>query len=115
MMSAAALLPTASMAAPVPTTASKQRPNTGISPREESLFDFGWRFAFGHASDPAKDFGYGAGQADFAKTGDFKIAKAAYDDGGWRMIDLPHDWAVELPFVNDEGGEGDSKLRSHGA
>lgn len=114
MMSAAALLPTASMAAPVPTAASKQRPNTGISPREESLFDFGWRFAFGHASDPAKDFGYGAGQADFAKTGDFKIAKAAYDDGGWRMIDLPHDWAVELPFVNDEGGEGDSKLRSHG-
>ena len=27
---------------------------------------------------------------------------------------MPHDWAVELPFVNDEGGEGDSKLRSHG-
>lgn len=25
-------------------------------PREKLLMDFGWRFAFGHANDPAKDF-----------------------------------------------------------
>ena len=25
----------------------------------------------------------------------------AFDDSEWRSIDLPHDWAVELPFEND--------------
>jgi beta-galactosidase len=113
-VSTAALLPAVGLTAPTVEVPSTQRLNAGMLPREEALFDFGWRFAFGHGSDPAKDFGYGAGQSDFSKTGDFKIAKAEYDDSGWRAIDLPHDWAVELPFVDDEGGEGDSKLRSHG-
>lgn len=85
-----------------------------IAPREELLLDFGWRFSFGHASDPALDFGFGLGQSDFSKTGDFKIAKSGFDDTGWRMLDLPHDWAVELPFVNDEVGQGDANSRSHG-
>lgn len=85
-----------------------------IAPREELLLDFGWRFAFGHASDPAQDFGFGMGQSDFAKTGDFKIAKSEFDDSGWRALDLPHDWAVELPFVNDDRVQGDANSRSHG-
>lgn len=85
-----------------------------IAPREELLFDFGWRFAFGHGSDPTRDFGYGFGQSDYSKTGDFKVAKADFDDLGWRPLDLPHDWGVELPFVHDERGAGDARLRSHG-
>jgi len=113
-LSAATMLPKVGIAMPTDTAATDARLSGGMSPREELLFDFGWRFAFGHGSDPAKDFGFGAGQNDFAKTGEFKIAKAPFDDSGWRPVDLPHDWAVELPFVNDEGGEGDSKLRSHG-
>jgi beta-galactosidase/beta-glucuronidase len=48
------------------------------------------------------------GQGDFAKTGDFKFAKAGFDDSKWRTLSLPHDWAVELPFVRDEA------LNSHG-
>ena len=28
-------------------------------------------------------------------------ARLAFDDGDWRAVDLPHDWAVELPFAND--------------
>ena len=90
------------------------RAPSAIAPREELLFDFGWRFALGHGSDPAHDFGFGMGQSDFSKTGDFKIAKSGFDDTGWRMIDLPHDWAVELPFVNDDQGQGDANSRSHG-
>jgi len=31
--------------------------------RERLLLDFGWRFHFGHASDPAKDFGYANGRS----------------------------------------------------
>ena len=42
------------------------------------------------------------GQGDFAKTGDFAFAKAGFDDSKWRALNLPHDWAVELPFVHDE-------------
>ena len=40
-------------------------------------FDARWRFQKG---DPA-----GA-------------EKAAFDDAGWRVLDLPHDWAIEGPF-----------------
>jgi beta-galactosidase len=79
-----------------------------VAPREQLLFDFGWRFIFGHASDPARDLGFGFGQGDFAKTGEFKFAKADFDDSKWRTLDLPHDWAVELPFVRDD------EQRSHG-
>jgi beta-galactosidase len=79
-----------------------------VAPREQLLFDFGWKFTFGHASDPARDLGFGVGQGDFAKTGDFKFAKAGFDDSKWRSLDLPHDWAVELPFVRDD------EQKSHG-
>ena len=70
--------------------------------RERLLLDFGWRFHLGHANDPAKDFGFGAMRdvATFAKSGELaKVAGLDFDDRNWRSIDLPHDWAVELPFV----------------
>ena len=73
-----------------------------LAPREHLLFDFGWKFQFGHGSDPARDLGFGSGQGDFAKTGDFAFAKAGFDDSKWRALNLPHDWAVELPFVHDD-------------
>jgi beta-galactosidase len=79
-----------------------------IAPRERLLFDFGWKFQFGHSTDPALDLGFGYGQGDFAKTGEFGFAKAKFDDSKWRALNLPHDWAVELPFVHD------NKLDSHG-
>jgi beta-galactosidase len=81
---------------------------TALAPREQLLFDFDWKFQFGNGSDPAKDLGFGNSQGDFAKTGDFGFAKAGYDDSKWRKLNLPHDWAVELPFVWDE------ELKSHG-
>jgi beta-galactosidase len=73
-----------------------------VAPREQLLFDFGWKFVFGHGNDPARDLNFGYGQGDFAKTGDFEFAKAKFDDSKWRTLNLPHDWAVELPFVHDE-------------
>jgi beta-galactosidase len=79
-----------------------------MSPREKLLFDFGWKFTFGDGNDPAKDLGFGTGQGDFAKTGDFEFATAKFDDSKWRLLNLPHDWAVELPFVWDE------EQKSHG-
>ena len=71
--------------------------------RERLLLDFGWRFHFGHASDPARDFNFGMPHSgSFQKTGNFLPAGSlAFDDSDWTPLDLPHDWAVELPFVND--------------
>jgi len=94
-------------------------------PRERLLLDFGWRFHFGHANDPAKDFGFGAQnrEATFAKSGAFPpVTRANFDDSQWRSVDLPHDWAVELPFekgpaVLDRDGKptGRYELPDHGA
>jgi beta-galactosidase len=81
---------------------------TALAPREHLLFDFGWKFTFGNGDDPAKDLDFGMSQGDFAKTGDFKFAKEKFDDSKWRALNLPHDWAVELPFVNDD------EQQSHG-
>ena len=85
-----------------------------MSNREQLLFDYGWKFTFGHSTDPTKDLGFGYGQADFAKSGEFKFAKSGFDDSKWRTLDLPHDWAAELPFIHDDSGTEDSQLRSHG-
>ena len=71
--------------------------------RERLLLDFGWRFSFGNANDPAKDFNFGTGRmGNFQKTGNFLPAGTlGFNDDDWQAVDLPHDWAVELPFVND--------------
>ncbi len=79
-----------------------------MTPREQFLFDFGWKFTFGNSVDPSRDLGFGENQEGFDKTGDFKFARVGYDDAKWRSLNLPHDWAVELPFVRDNA------LQSHG-
>jgi beta-galactosidase len=76
------------------------------SSRERLLMDFNWRFALGHVSDVKKDFDHATGGFSyFAKTGFGSGASdSKFDDGGWRPLNLPHDWAVELPF--SERGSG---------
>jgi beta-galactosidase len=75
---------------------------SAVAPREHLLLDFGWKFFQGHGSDPLRDLGFGMGQGDFAKSGEFAFATEKFDDSKWRVLNLPHDWAVELPFVHDE-------------
>ncbi|MBW8749108.1 MAG: DUF4982 domain-containing protein, partial [Acidobacteria bacterium] len=111
-VSAASFLPRAVLAgdiAPGKGEGLSEGAVTAIAPREQLLFDFDWAFTLGHGTDPSKDLGFGYGQGDFAKTGDFKFAKTGFDDAKkWRSVNLPHDWAVELPFVHDDA------LQSHG-
>jgi beta-galactosidase len=87
---------------PQPTNAATKPAASGAG-RERLLLDFGWRFHLGNANDPAKDFNFGLGRTGtFQKTGNFLPAgNLAFDDGDWNAIDLPHDWAIELPFEND--------------
>lgn len=84
------------------------------APRERLLMDFNWRFAFGHATDVKKDFDHATGQFSYwAKTG-FASGAAApeFKDSGWRKLDLPHDWAVALPF--SERGSGSHGFKAIG-
>ncbi len=92
---------TAALLAGYPQVASAEA-LSAVAPREHLLFDFGWKFTFGNGNDPLRDLNFGYGQGDFAKTGDFAFAKAGFDDSKWRTLNLPHDWAVELPFVHDD-------------
>lgn len=71
-----------------------------VGSREVIALDRGWRFHLGHAADPSKDFGFGASHDTYGKSGDVgtPIAEAKFDDAAWQAIDLPHDWAVDLPF-----------------
>ncbi len=70
------------------------------APRRVVALDADWRFALGHAADPARDFGHATGYFSYlAKTGYADgPANPAFDDRAWRRLDLPHDWAVEAPF-----------------
>lgn len=68
--------------------------------REHLQIDHSWRFALGHASDFAKDFSNRTSYFTyFAKAGyGDGAASPQFEDRAWREVDLPHDWAVELPF-----------------
>ncbi len=78
--------------------------------REKFLFDRQWRFMLGNAKNPDQDFGYGTSKL-YAKAGELQgPAVPGFNDGDWRMVDLPHDWAVELEFKNHD----DDDLLCHG-
>jgi beta-galactosidase len=96
------LHPAAQNSEPLPLSAAREASIPGGG-RERLLLDFDWRFHFGNADDPTKDFDFGDGRTgNFQKTGNFLPAGSlAYDDSDWRPVNLPHDWAVELPFQND--------------
>ncbi len=71
--------------------------------RQRIDFDNGWKFHFGHAGNPQKDFNYTVSTI-FSKSG--AAQRTAIDprfkDSAWRNVNVPHDWAVELPFVNKD-------------
>jgi len=95
----------AALAAAPSVAEARNAARTPSTPRERLLMDFDWRFSLGHASDIARDFGFGLNQRTFAKQGVNVAAAAAvdFDDSGWRRLRLPHDWAIELPFVPSTG------------
>jgi len=69
------------------------------SPRERSSLDFGWKFHLGDDWPNALKLDKAGSSGGPAAVG--------FGDTSWRTINLPHDWAVELPF--DPSADG-----SHG-
>jgi len=66
------------------------------SPRERLLLDSGWKFHLGNEWGAAISWSKaGTGSGPASKT---------YSDASWRSVNLPHDWAVELPFDSSADG-----------
>ena len=94
-------------------------------PRERTSLDAGWRFTRGDAPDAGGSLSYEALKPWILPTGDglldlaperpappaggppqsVSYAQAAFDDGAWAQVDVPHDWAIEGPFRQDLPGE----------
>ena len=71
--------------------------------RERINFDDDWQFAFGNAASPEKDFGCGTEYFNYltkaASIHNEGPYVAKFDASGWKKIDLPHDWVVDLPYA----------------
>lgn len=65
-------------------------------------FDEGWKFHFGNAADPAKDFGCGTEYFNYLTKANSIHNNGPYslkfDDKDWKSVDLPHDFVVDLPY-----------------
>lgn len=69
--------------------------------RKQINLDEDWKFSFGNAANATKDFNYSIATI-FSKSGAAPATciDPKFNDSNWRLLNLPHDWAVELPFVN---------------
>jgi beta-galactosidase len=85
--------------------------NTISFAQQKINFDEDWKFQLGNASNAEKDFNYSIANI-FAKTAAEKNTPLdlKFNDSNWRNLNLPHDWAVELPFQNSQN----SDIESHG-
>jgi beta-galactosidase len=80
--------------------------------RQKISLDADWKFHLGHAANAEKDFNYSIVNI-FAKSGaalGTSATDAKFKDSAWTTVQLPHDWAVELPFVKSDN----SDVESHG-
>lgn len=104
---------------------------TSFAARERLLLDFGWKFHLGdptgvdpalfaypevdalertaraHLEEEPKLVPLRRTPADINAASPVSFAQPDFDDRAWRSLDLPHDWAVELPF-------NPKALRNHG-
>lgn len=102
------------------------------SPRQKLLMDSGWRFHQGDPSDVGTMFGFLSKESDLMKQGpdseakdaairptlpdvikentggELSFVKPGFDDNSWRVLNLPHDYAIEQPF-----GEKDNNDKGH--
>ena len=78
----------------------------GVAQRERLCFDQDWMFAYGHASDPTKDFGCGTEYFNYLTKANSIHNEGPYTirfnpDERWKAVDLPHDWVVDLAYSRD--------------
>jgi beta-galactosidase len=94
------------------------------SGRERVSFNAGWKFFKGDDPDAGESLAYERVKQWMLPTGDhllnyrppqpiapparpmwwLKFSKPDFDDSAWRTLDVPHDWGIEGPFMQDLAG-----------
>lgn len=73
--------------------------------REKILIDEGWKFAFGNAADPTKDFGCGTEYFNYLTKANSVHNTGPYaqkfNDSIWVSVTIPHDWVTNLPYARN--------------
>ena len=74
------------------------------SVRETIRLDDGWKFAFGNAADPKKDFGCGTEYFNYLTKANSIHNEGPYvanfNDSTWQEVKVPHDWVTILPYAD---------------
>ena len=72
--------------------------------RETIRLDDGWKFAFGNAADPKKDFGCGTEYFNYLTKANSIHNEGPYaanfNDSTWQEVKVPHDWVTILPYAD---------------
>jgi len=104
---------------------AKVQPAPEASPRERILFDDNWHFQKDDRAGLAGKLPYSVLKPWMLPTSDSFIsdpmartnrptgnpvdqvsyAQSDFDDSSWRSLNLPHDWAIEGPFLQDAPNE----------
>ena len=86
--------------------------------RASVRLDEGWKFAFGHAADPQRDFGCGTEYFNYltkaASVHNAGPYSAKFDDAAWQTVRLPHDWVASLPYDARASHSHGYKTVAHG-
>ncbi len=82
-----------------------------VKAQEKISLDEGWKFHFGNAAHPEKDFDYSTISL-FHKSNVFTttVINPKFVDTSWTTVNVPHDWAVALSFQNTTSFD----IESHG-
>ena len=95
------------------------------SPRDRVSFNMDWRFQKGDPAALGDQLSYAKIKSWVIATGgdlvnpmavksarpegnpggDVPYAQVGFDDGGWRKLNLPHDWGIEGPFKQEYPGD----------
>ena len=72
------------------------------SPAQTIRLEDGWKFAFGNAASPEKDFGSGTEYFNYLTKANSIHNRGPYtlsfDDSAWADVSVPHDWVAGLGF-----------------
>jgi beta-galactosidase len=82
-------------------------------PTERLSFDKGWKFHKGDIPFPVIK-GHGASYNNAKAGAAGGAASPSFDDTEWRLLNLPHDWAVENPYDEKENISQGYRARGFG-
>jgi len=95
------------------TASAQTKTNVINAPHERLSLDNGWRFYLGDIPFPVirgQEMSYPNAKAGKS----WGAAAPEYDDTQWRLLNLPHDWAVEQPFDSTENATQGYRKRGIG-